>query len=415
LNPSPNPVNVTKPRRQIIYVWNYLNWGGAQIYLLAIMKEAKADWDIVVILPFGSSQEIINFIEQIGVRYEFIDACIDNKTAPTIMRKLERQWRRIRAEVITFRYLRKFDLSQCILHIDFAPWQSWIFYLALRIRHANVFTTLHNAPSTHARWRKLAWKIRMQIVSRVRGFHIFASNEYTKNELRHLVNPTFWKRIAVTYTCVDPRQIGRTLETGRDPKALRKQYGFYADDFIILCVGQFIDRKGRWIFLDAAKILNREETKLKFVWVGPVRPVGEENRRILEYELGDDFRFIRSDEVGSTREEVLEFFRIADVFTLPSLLEGLPIALLEAMALGVPSISTNVYAIPEALRNGETGLLIEPGDAETLARTIHNMKDDPILREKLARAGSEFVLTHFDERVASQIAISKYQGCFADG
>ncbi|MEP6787084.1 MAG: glycosyltransferase family 4 protein [Acidobacteriota bacterium] len=404
---------MTKPRRRIIYVWNYLNWGGAQIYLLAIMKEAMADWDVVVAMPIGSSPDILNFIEQIGVECELIDACIDNDPAPTIRRKLERQWRRIRAEIMTFRYLRKFDLSRSILHIDFAPWQSWIFYVALSFRRSNVFVTLHNAPETKARWRRLVWKVRMQILSRVKGFHIFASNQYTKNAIRPFVSPVFWKNMAVTYTCVDPRQITRTLTSERNPKALRKELGFGEEEFVVLCVGQFIDRKGRWVFLDAAKILEND-VKLKFIWLGPVPPIEEDSRRISEYQLGDNFRFIRSVEVGSTREDVLNFIRIGDVFALPSFVEGLPIALLEAMALGVPSISTNVNAIPEALRDRETGLLIEPGDPGGLADAIMAIKNDAFMRKNLGRAGSEFVLEHFDERVASQIAMSKYKECFDD-
>lgn len=404
-----------KPRRQIIYVWNYLNWGGAQIYLLAIMKEAKADWDILVILPQGSSPDIINFIEQIGVRYEFIDACIDDGPAPTIRRKIERQWRRIRAEIITFRYLEKFDLSKCILHIDLAPWQSWIFYVALGVRRANVFTTLHNAPGTQERWRRLIWKVRMQILSHVEGFHIFASNQHTKDAIRTLVSPTFWRNIAVTYTCVNPQQIVQTLASGRDPGLVRKEYGIGEDEFVVLTVGQFIDRKGRWVLLDAAKILKAKEEKIKFVWLGPEPLNEEDSRRISDYQLRDNFRFITSVEVGTTREEVLDFIRIGDVFALPSHVEGLPIALLEAMALGVPSISTSVYAIPEVIKNGETGLLIKPGDAAALAYAVMSMKNDVLLTNRLARAGSEYVLKHFDERIASQIAISKYQECFVDG
>src|SRR5207248_2856104 len=110
--PHPSDTATTKPR--LIYVWNYLNWGGAQIYLLAIMKEAKADWDVVVILPHGSSSDILNFLDQIGVSYEFIDACIDSDAAPTVKRKLQRQYSRIRAELRTFLYLRRYDLKRSI-------------------------------------------------------------------------------------------------------------------------------------------------------------------------------------------------------------------------------------------------------------------------------------------------------------
>ena len=84
----------TRPR--LVFVWNYLDWGGAQIYLIAIMKEAREEWDVSVALPHGSSQEILNFIEQAGVRYEFIDASLDSGPATSIGLKIRRQFQRIR-------------------------------------------------------------------------------------------------------------------------------------------------------------------------------------------------------------------------------------------------------------------------------------------------------------------------------
>ena len=77
--------------------------------------------------------------------------------------------------------------------------------------------------------------------------------------------------------------------------------------------------------------------------------------------------------------------RLADVFALVSFQEGLPISLLEAMALKIPCISTNVNAIPEAVKHLETGLLIEAGDAEKLAEYFLKLKADKELREKLAK------------------------------
>ena len=94
---------------------------------------------------------------------------------------------------------------------------------------------------------------------------------------------------------------------------------------------------------------------------------------------------------------------------MPSFVEGLPIALLEAMALRRPSISTNVYAIPEAVKDRETGILIDAGDSKALADAILLLKDDVELRESLADAGREFVLRNFDERDAAAKAIAAYE------
>ena len=405
---------MTKNKRKLIFFWSYLEWGGAQIYFMAIMKEAMSDWDVVAVLPRHSSPEIIRFLDQIGVKCEFLDFHLDLGTAPTVKRKVERQWSRVRAEAASLRFLRRYDLGESVLHIETAPWQSWIFLTLLSLKKANVFVTMHNAVTTTARWRRLVWRARMQFVSRLPGFHIFASNKDTKNRIRHLVAPAFWESIAVTYTCVDPKQISGVLDRNNDVASIRRRHGFRERDFIVLCVGQFIDRKGRWIYLDAAKSLVKDGANIKFVWLTPVPPSEFEKKRIAAFDLGDSFRMMLSGDIGDKREDILEFFRIADIFALPSFVEGLPIALIEASALGLPCISTNVYAIPEAIENNVTGILIEPGDAAALAQAILKLKNDAPLRHKLAENGRKFVLKNFDQRLASQIAIAKYKECFTE-
>ena len=134
--------------------------------------------------------------------------------------------------------------------------------------------------------------------------------------------------------------------------------------------------------------------------------------KINEYGLNDAFRLILSESVGKDHLDVLKFFRIADVFALPSFVEGLPIALLEAMAMGVPSVSTNVYAIPEAIKNNETGILIEAGDSEALANAILALKSDAKLRQRLVKDGRDHVLKHFDEREVAKIVLAAYEESF---
>ena len=79
------------------------------------------------------------------------------------------------------------------------------------------------------------------------------------------------------------------------------------------------------------------------------------------------------------------------------------------MALAIPSISTNVYGIPEAIVDGETGLLVEAGNAIALANAILRLKHDPPLRNRIAAYGHEIVVDHFDERKAARTAVAAYQ------
>jgi glycosyltransferase involved in cell wall biosynthesis len=113
--------------------------------------------------------------------------------------------------------------------------------------------------------------------------------------------------------------------------------------------------------------------------------------------------------------DVLRFFNVADIFALPSYVEGLPIALLEAMSIGLPSISTNVFAIPEAVIDMKTGLLIEPGRSDQLAAAILKLKREPDLYDRLRTEGTSFVLENFDERDAARKVIDAYERCFENG
>jgi glycosyltransferase involved in cell wall biosynthesis len=401
------------PQRKLIFVWNYLNWGGAQIYLLAIMREATT-WDVRVFLPIGSSSDLVGFMDNIGVKYEFIDAELDNSDAPTLWRKVRRQWRRLRAELITYRVLIAEGIDGVVVHSEFAPWQSWIFYWMLCRHNARVFCTMHNALAPRPRWRRAVWKRRLLFLSRLKNFHIFASNQHAKDSLKTLVDADFCRRIPVTYTCVNPPEIAAARATPIDRTALRAKFGIRDDSFVVLTVGQFVDRKGRWTLLEAARIAGAPPNKVHFVWLTPELPNETDRSRIREYGVDKSFTLVLSRDVGSTRAEIVRFYQIADAFALPSFVDGLPIAILEAMAMGLPTIATRVYAIPEAIEDRVTGLLIDAGDARGLAAGILELADDAALRQRLADAGSRFVIDHFDERVASRLALQHYEDSLND-
>lgn len=397
-----------KAKPKLIFLWNYIEWGGAQIYLLAVMKRAKDTFDITVILPRNSMPDILNFLEQLDIRYEFIDACLDGSAAPTIGDKLRRQWRRIHAEWTSFKYLRRYDLNSCILHIETAPWQSWILLASLSMWRAHIFVTMHNIMPRTAAWREILWKMRLQFVSRLPRFHIFPSNQDTKDRLRGWVSDHFFDEMEVTYTAVNPEEISNAFNSDVNIVETRIKHGIDAAKFLVLCVGQFIDRKGRWVFLDAAKQIISMHNDIVFVWLTPKMPDDEDQSKIDGYELGDAFKLVLSANVGNDRQDVLRFFRIADVFALVSFVEGLPISILEAMSLGLPTISTNINAIPEAVINDKTGVLIEAGDSNALAESIIRLKTDKELRTRLAHTGREFVLDNFDERQVADIVINSY-------
>lgn len=394
-------------KRTIYFVWNYLRWGGAQVYFLSVIKRTCHDWNIVVILPKDSSKEFLGFLEELGAKCIFLEKSIDLEPAQGVGQILSRQLLRIRSEFAIFKLLRSAGIKGEIVHIEAAPWQSWQLITMLLLLGAHVFVTLHTFRLEGSIIRKLVWKARMQFVSRLPRFHAFASNVYAKERYRTWFARSFASDVKVTYTAVDPVQIAEAAAANARGR-LREQFEISETDKVVLTVGQFVDLKGRWDLLDAAADITSIRDDVVFVWLMQDAMDEEAVRRVEDYGLGERFRPITSAEAGGSRQRILEFFSVADIFVLPSHLEGLPIALLEAMALEIPSISTNIYAIPEAIIDGRTGLLVEPRRPDQLSEAILKLLNDENLCRSLAREGSRRVLSTFDEGTSAGTVIAEY-------
>ena len=384
------------------YAWNYLEWGGAQVHILAIIKEARKHFDVIVALPEASDKKIIGYLNDLGVDHVLFKGRNDMGPAPSIGRKVVRRLRKMHSEWSMIRCLSKIGLSNTIVHVDLLPHSS-LSALTWLARRTHVFITSHNALPPVSEKRERLWKRRGKKIARFPTFHVFCSNEHAKRYFAEHYPPELAERIEVTYTSINPEEIDEVRMSDFDREGWRRRLGIPSDAFVVLTVGNFIDRKGRWTLLDAAARVNTgPHNDIYFLWLTPFLPQGEDAERVRSYELGPRFQTVLSDNVGTERADVLRFFRIADTFTLPSFVEGLPIALLEGMAMGLPSISTNVYAIPEAVIDGTTGLLIEAGDDAALADAVIRLRTDPGLRDRLAETGREYVIRHFDERAVAE-------------
>jgi glycosyltransferase involved in cell wall biosynthesis len=123
---------------------------------------------------------------------------------------------------------------------------------------------------------------------------------------------------------------------------------------------------------------------------GPDRPAVEAEAERLA--LGGAVR------LAGERADVMQLLADADIFVLSSRSEGLPLSILEAMSAGLPVVASRVGGVPEAVVDGETGLLVPPGEPSTLARALERLVADPALRGRLGAAGRERVeeLFHLD-------------------
>jgi len=397
--------------RRVIYAWDYIEWGGAQIHFLALIREARKTFETVVVLPEGTDEQFLGFLDAEGVRYETFKGNIDAKPRSSIIAKLRRHWVRVKSEYAMLRKIEEVGID-AVVHTDILPGQSLLSLVWLCMR-TNVFITLHNALPAVPKWRWAIWKLKFGVISRFDNFHVYCTNKHAAAYFSRLFSKRVADDIKITYDSINPVEIDTAREATFDRAEALNRLGIRTNKFLVLAVGQFIDRKGRWTFLEAAKKVISQNNEVIFVWVSPFLPAGEDAKRVDSFGLGDSLYLVRSDDVGTTRQDILKFFRVGDIFVLPSYIEGVPIALLEAMAMGVPSISTNVYGIPEAIINEKTGLLIEVGDSDDLAAAILTPFFDKELRTSLAKNGREHAVRNFDERVAARTAIEGYNEALA--
>ena len=96
------------------------------------------------------------------------------------------------------------------------------------------------------------------------------------------------------------------------------------------------------------------------------------------------------------QDHIRTFYAAADCFCIPSFAEGIPVVLMEAMAMGIPCVSTHITGIPELIQNERSGLLVAPSDVEELVAAIERLMDDPELRNSIGRAARAQVIEHYD-------------------
>lgn len=149
----------------------------------------------------------------------------------------------------------------------------------------------------------------------------------------------------------------------------------------VVCTGRLVAAKGHRILLEAlaSPVSRGVDYSLVLIGDGPER--GALESLVRNMGVADRVRFAGAMAHGPTLNEVSK----ADIFVLASFAEGLPVALMEAMALGVPCVSTTIAAIPELIHDGMNGLLVPPANVEALAEAMRQLAVDESFRISLGR------------------------------
>lgn len=185
-----------------------------------------------------------------------------------------------------------------------------------------------------------------------------------------------------------------------------------ANTFRILSSGRLVEKKGFAYLIDACRILKDRGERFECV-IGGSGPLEAPLREQVK-QLGLE-NVVTITGKALQQEKIIDFMHGGDVYVLPCVwatdndVDGLPQMLMEAMACGLPAISTRLVGIPDLIRHDETGLLVEPNDADALADAIVRVMHDPALSRRLAENGHRWVNERFDLKNCLDPLIDRYK------
>ena len=213
-----------------------------------------------------------------------------------------------------------------------------------------------------------------------------AISDFTRSQLCRWSDPADWSKIHVVHCGVGPGFLEEPLTA--PPEVNR-----------LINVGRVIELKGHMVLVKAAEALRDRGFDFEVVLVGdgPFRPTLE--REIAARGLGDRFRLLGWKSSAEVRAEILA----SKAMVMPSFYEGLPVVLMESLALGRPVISTYVAGIPELVRPGQEGWLVPAGSVEALTEAIVELlESSPESLAELGRSGADRVAERHDPAIEAR-------------
>ena len=228
------------------------------------------------------------------------------------------------------------------------------------------------------------WRLDTKIA---RARFVVAISRFCRSQLMLHSDPAHWLRLQIVRCGIEPARYDTPARSG----PVRR----------LIFIGRLARVKGVPLLLDALARLapDHPDLRLTLVGDGPDRVSLQAEAEALG--LAERVQFTGL----LCAAEVAEALAAHDALVLPSFAEGLPVVLMEALASRLPVVATQVAGIPELVRDGETGLLVPPGDAEALAAAIARLLADPDLCRRMGEAGRARVLAEHDiDREAARLA-----------
>lgn len=281
-----------------------------------------------------------------------------------------------------------------------------IALIAKKISPKKYFVTInvHDTTSEFLKifYRNILKSTSMKLMVRLlypQADRIIAINEGVKNDLINNFNVSP-KKIRVIYNPIDYQKIIMLSKTkvGEIPELFTNE----SDYFKVISVGRLSYVKGFEYLIEAISLIQEINVKLVIIGEGSYRPNLEEIIR--------NFEISNMVHLHGYSENPWQYMTKSDIFVLPSLSEGSPNVIIEAMILGIPIVATACSeGVIELLNNGENGMLVKPKDVNMLKTSVERLHSDPCLRNRYIKNAKQFC-----ERFRPEIIIPQFEACLLE-
>jgi glycosyltransferase involved in cell wall biosynthesis len=204
---------------------------------------------------------------------------------------------------------------------------------------------------------------------------------------------------------IDVQRFNRVALKPEDLRRKRQELGLSSDAPVVGFVGRLVAEKGIVELLHAARIILTRKPEVRFLFVGPA---DSEKKDALTQETARHFGVAHACIFTGKRADMPELYATMDVFALPSHREGFPRAPMEASAMEVPCVLTNIRGCREAVENNRNGLLTPLGDVQALADAILDLLDDPEKARRMGEQGRAMAAERFDEQLVFEKVKAEY-------
>lgn len=347
----------------ILFLTNHLNVGGITKYTLTLASGLKKKGHNVYIASSGG-QLLTRFIEA-GATYIHIP----------IKTKSEISWNVLASLFKLLPYIKEKNID--IIHANSRVTQV-LGYFIQRLSHKPFVSTCHGFFKKRF-FRKVlpCWGVKVIAISESVEEHLFDDFKVDK------------KDIAVVHSGIDTQKF--QLNKGKVNKSTKGKDSLPAGGPVIGTIARLSEEKGHSYLIEAMKYVLQDIPGAKLLLIGDGRMKEKLVSLVKKLEIAQNVFFIS--EVSDTKEILFDF----DLFVMPSLKEGLGLALMEAMACGLPVIGSAVGGIKDLIQDGFNGLLVKPADSLGLAEAILALLRDSAKSDFLGSNASNFIKENFSQ------------------